>query len=61
MTEIVSVLIVLVASPFVVYTSVKLGTYAFYRGRQLFERENKDGKSEGRTASVERTPKGRDA
>lgn len=45
MTNIIIVLIVLVAIPFVVYVSVKLGTYAFYRGRQLFEKENKDGKS----------------
>lgn len=28
---------VLVAVPFVVYLSVKLGTYAFFRGRELFE------------------------
>ena len=45
MIDIIKVLIVLGALPFVIYVSVKLGTYAFYRGRQLFERENKDGKS----------------
>ena len=38
-------LVVLVmASPFVVYTCVKLGTFAFYRGRQLFEEQQKKGK-----------------
>ena len=32
---------VLVGVPFVVYLSVKLGTYAFFRGRELFEQKNK--------------------
>lgn len=45
MINFILVLVVLMATPFVVYVSVKLGTYAFYRGRQLFEKENKDGKS----------------
>lgn len=45
MTSIIIVLLVLGSTPFVVYISVKLGTYAFYRGRQLFEKENKNGKS----------------
>jgi len=45
MIDIALVVIVLVSSPYIIYMSVKLGTYAFYRGRQLFERENKNGKS----------------
>lgn len=45
MINIILVLVVLMSTPFVVYVSVKLGTYAFYRGRQLFEKENKNGES----------------
>ena len=41
MTEIALALIVMVGLPFVVYVSVKLGTYAYFRGRQLFENERK--------------------
>ena len=43
--EIVVLFVVLLTLPYIVYLSVKLGTYAFYRGRQLFERENKNGES----------------
>jgi len=51
------VIVVSMAFPFVVYTSVKLGTYAFYRGRQIFEKENKNGESKG-AASGFRSTKG---
>jgi len=37
------VLMILVALPYSVYISVKLGTYAFFRGRQLYHEEMKDG------------------
>ncbi len=38
--------VVLLASPFVVFASVKLGTYAFYCGRQNFrDEENKNGEA----------------
>lgn len=60
MIDIVLVVIVLISSPYIVYMSVKLGTYAFYRGRQLFERENKNGEGKGRTASGIGTSQGRD-
>ena len=39
---VVSMLALLVV-PYIIYVSVKLGTYAFYRGRQLFNEENKNG------------------
>ena len=46
MIEVVLIVVVVsLAFPFVVYTSVKLGTYAFYRGRQIFEKENKHGEN----------------
>lgn len=38
---IVLLLIVMFCLPFMIYVSVKLGTYAHYRGRQLFENERK--------------------
>lgn len=43
MTDIAMVALVLLLMPFVVYTSVKLGTYAFFKGRQLWyqSQENK--------------------
>jgi len=31
------VALVLLVTPWIVYLSVKLGVFAFYRGRQLFE------------------------
>jgi len=37
-------LAVIFGLPFVVYLSVKLGTYAFYRGRGLHQKEEQDGK-----------------
>jgi hypothetical protein len=50
MIEIVLVLLIVLGTlPFVVYVSVKLGTYAFYRGRQIFEKENENGESKRRT------------
>jgi len=35
---------------FLIYTGVKIGTYAFYRGRSIFfnEQENKDGSKRGK-------------
>ena len=43
MTEaLLVVFIVLIALPWCVYVSVKLGTYAFYRGKQLFDQENQN-------------------
>jgi hypothetical protein len=59
MIEIMSLVIVLIALPFVVYMSVKLGTYAFYRGKQLFERENENGKRGTKTGIS--SSQGRDA
>ncbi len=38
-------MIALIAVPYMVYVCVKLGTYAFYCGRQLFEKENKNGET----------------
>ena len=37
------VLASLVCLPFAAYMCIKLGTYAWFRGRQLFKQENKDG------------------
>jgi len=42
----IEVLVGILMLPFVVYLSVKLGTYAFYRGRQTFlddEEKKKNG------------------
>jgi len=39
---IVGAVVAVLVFPFVVYQSVKLGTFAFYRGKQLFE-ENRHG------------------
>ena len=36
------VLLIVAALPWVVYLSVKLGTYAFFKGRNLFEVEHKE-------------------
>jgi len=36
MTEAQSIFLVLLSLPFVVYLTVKLGTYAFFRARQQF-------------------------
>ena len=49
------VLVVSLAFPFVVYTSVKLGTYAFYRGRQIFEKETENGESKGAASGLRST------
>jgi len=43
MIDVLVTLLVLLLFPFVVFFSVKLGTYAFYRGRALFEEENENG------------------
>ena len=40
MTVVALVIVLMIGFPFVVYLSVKLGTYAYYRGKQLFEEEN---------------------
>lgn len=32
----IGVFILIITFPFIVYLSVKLGTYAFYKGRKLF-------------------------
>jgi hypothetical protein len=37
------VAVVIVSFPFVVFLSVKLGTYAYFQGRELFEREKENG------------------
>jgi hypothetical protein len=36
-------LVVVFGLPFVVYLSVKLGTYAYFQGKDLFDREKKNG------------------
>jgi hypothetical protein len=60
MTDILLILIVLLALPFVVYTSVKLGTFAFYRGRQLFDERKSDGEKPRRTTEGISPTQGRD-
>jgi len=52
------VMLLLVFTPYVVYVSVKLGTYAFFRGRQLFEKENSDGETARRTKTGECSSQG---
>ena len=37
------VVLAALAAPVVAYVSVKLGTYAFFRGKQLFEEDQVDG------------------
>lgn len=39
------VLTLTIAIPFVVYMSVKLGVYAYHRGKQVFEDEQKKDQS----------------
>lgn len=34
-------ILVLLCLPITIYVSVKMGTYAFYKGRELFEEEGK--------------------
>lgn len=52
------IMLLLVFTPYVVYVSVKLGTYAFFRGRQLFEKENYDGETARRTKTGKRSSQG---
>ena len=40
---IIVTILVLFLLPVTVYVSVKLGTYAFYKGRELYEEEGKNG------------------
>lgn len=47
MTEVVSVILILTATPFVVYLSAKLGVYGFLRGRALFEKHHNKGAMNG--------------
>lgn len=37
----IQTLVILVFTPISIYFSVKFGTYAFYRGKQLFEEHQK--------------------
>ncbi len=50
MWEIVLLFVLLLAIPFVGYFTIKFGTFAFYRGRQLFnqfeEKESGDGEKQ---------------
>ena len=36
-------IVAVIGFPFVVYLSVKLGTYAYFSGKALFEREKSNG------------------
>jgi hypothetical protein len=49
MTEAVAVVLIVMVLPFVVMLAMKLGTYGFYQGRELYLREKKDGENEERT------------
>lgn len=37
----IQTLLILVGTPITIFFSVKFGTYAFYRGKQLFEERQK--------------------
>lgn len=41
--------VLMVAIPYTTYLTVKLSTYAFYRGRQLFQEKNRDGENKSET------------
>jgi hypothetical protein len=43
MIDVVKFVLFLVAFPFVVYLSVKLGTFAFFKGKDLYEKEKLNG------------------
>ena len=58
----IEVLLIMAAVPFVAYLTVKLSTYAFYRGRQIFQQqENRDGESKSETREGIGPPMDRDA
>jgi len=42
MSNLFPILVVMAMVPFMVYASVKLGTYAFYRGRQIFNERHRN-------------------
>ena len=44
MDKLLVVMVVLMLFPFVTYLTVKLGTYAFFRGRQLYFKDHQNEK-----------------
>ncbi len=53
MSTLLFILLGVLLLPVVVYSSIKLGTVAFYRGRQLFFEESKQEKLNGSQKSKE--------
>lgn len=44
--KILIVLLILSASPFIIFLCVKLGTYAYFSGRQAYKQQHKDENNE---------------
>jgi len=42
MIELLLTMLILLCLPFLVYVLVKVGTYAFYKGREHYEMEKRD-------------------
>ena len=45
MADCLQTLLLLIVIPVVVYLSIKMGTFGFFRGRQLFHQHEEDGRN----------------